>query len=359
MSQAAAAVMPLEISSPKLVLNIAVGTFLGLLLSLGVALALELVNTRIRTPGDLTRHLHLSILGTVPDIDDEEIVIERIETAVIDAPHSMVAEAFRQIRTNLFFAAPAERQRTLLLTSPSSEDGKTSVAINLAASLASTGRRVLLVDANLRRPALHALFNGSNDRGLSHVLIGQARWQEVVSKTSLANLDYLAAGPTPPNPAELLGGSYMRTFLAETAAEYDQVLFDGPPVLLVSDATVISAMVDGVVLVFRAKANSRGVAARSRDLLVRVNAHILGAVLNAAQAQRGGYFREQLRNFYEYQQESLEAERARRALPKGKDRAKKRKGKDKGKDIEDDENADEPGTSTAQDEPPVSGDSPN
>jgi capsular exopolysaccharide synthesis family protein len=293
-----------------------VGTFLGLIVALGLALLLELMDTKIRAPVDITRHLQIPILGTIPDVDDEEIAIDSFETAVLDLPRSMVAEAFRNVRTNLFFATPPEKQRSLVITSPKPEEGKTSVMINLGASIAYTSRRVLLVDANFRRPALHTVFGGENESGLSNVLVGRAEWRDQVRKTPMDNMDYLPSGPTPPHPSELLGSDYLRDFVASAIEEYDQVLFDTPPALLVSDALVLASMVDGTILICRARAYSRGVGSRAVGLLHRVNAHVLGAVLNAAQVRRGGYFREQLRTYYDYQPEELASEKSRRALPK-------------------------------------------
>ena len=155
---AQSATVPLQRFSPSWSINVPVGTFLGLIVSLGLALLLDLMDTKIRAPSDILRYLHLPILGTIPDADDEEVEIEKIETAVLDAPRSMLAEAFRTVRTNLFFSTSAEHQRSLVLTGPRPEDGKTTVLVNLGASIAYSGRRVLLVDANFRRPALHTVF---------------------------------------------------------------------------------------------------------------------------------------------------------------------------------------------------------
>lgn len=294
---------PLERSFPNWFITMPVGFILGFGIAVSFALFLEIIDTSVRSPQDLTRQVNVAMLGSIPDLDDEEVDIDEIETAVRTAPHSMVAEAFRTIRTNLAFSAPVERQRSILITSPKPEDGKTAVAVNLATIIAQSGRRVLLVDSNFRRPTIHRIFHQSTDQGLSNILVGQAGFDDLVQRTDLPNLDVLCSGPIPPNPAELLSSSYMRNLVNETIDKYDQVIFDGPPVLLVSDSLVLSTMVDGVILVCRAKANSRGVASRSRDLLARVEAHVFGAILNAVQVRRGGYYREQFRTFYEYRPE--------------------------------------------------------
>lgn len=303
---------PRERSFPSLLLLPAV-LVLAFAAAVGLSVGLELLDTSVKTPQDVTRHLSLPLLGSVPDINDEEVEIEHPESAVRSAPHAMITEAFRTIRGNLQFSAPPERMRALLVTSPKPEDGRTTVAANLAASLAIGGRRVLLVDANLRRPALHRVYPQIGAEGLTNVLIGESTFAASVHKTDLANLDVVGSGPIPPNPAELLNSENFSRFLADAIAAYDQVIFDSPPVLLASDASVIASQVDGSILVYRAKDNSRGVALRARTLLEHVGAHLFGAVLNAAQVRRGGYFREQLRTFYEYSGE--DEERGTRALP--------------------------------------------
>lgn len=309
------AVPALQRSFPNWTVNIALGTLLALVLGVGLAVLLDIVDTSIKTTRDVARHVHIPILGMVPDLDDEEIPIEKVELASHTAPRSMIAEAFRNIRINLALSSPAERQRALLVTSAKPEEGKTAVAINLAISIAQNNRRVLLVDANFHRPALRGFFPDSKPDGLSNLLIGTGALSDLVSPTGLPNLDLLSSGPIPPNPAELLAGGYMRDFLREAVNRYDQIIFDGPPALLVSDALVLAGALDGVVLVCRAKAVSRGVVQRAREQIERTNIRIFGAVLNAAQVTRGGYFREQIRSYYDYQPaESLKAA-TRAALP--------------------------------------------
>ncbi len=314
---ASKAFVPHRPSFPNPKITIPAGSLLGLLLGIGLAVLLEFIDTSVKTTRDIARYIHLPILGTVPDLDDEEVDIEQIETATHSAPRSMVAEAFRTFRTNLLLSAPVEQQRSLLVTSAKPEDGKTTVALNLAISIGQSGRRVLLVDANFHRPRLKELFPNEHAEGLSNVLIGQRSLDDdqLIASTSLPNLDILHSGPIPPNPAELLAGSYMEEFLQKAGERYDQVIIDGPPVLLLSDALVMTSMVNGVVLVCRAKASLRGVVQRARDQLERVNGRVLGAVLNATQISRGGYFREQMRSYYDYQPAEVIASEGARSLP--------------------------------------------
>lgn len=292
---------PLERSSPSLFM-LPLGLFLAMALAVGIALALEVLDTSVKTSQDIIRHVNVALLGLVPDTDDEEVSIERVETAVRDAPRSMVAEAFRGIRTNLQFSAePARRQRSLLVSSPRPDEGKTTVACNLALAVAQSGRRVLLVDANFYRPRIHQIFESAPTKGLSNVLLSDGSLSSCVMQTTVPMLEVLGSGPPPLNPVEVLGSEACRAFLEEATSRYDQVIIDSAPILLANDAVVLGPAVDGVILVIRANRGSRGVARRACTLLGDVGAHVLGAVLNAARVTRGGYFREQLRDFYDYQ----------------------------------------------------------
>lgn len=302
------AVEPIVMYRPSLVM-LPLGIFVAIIFSMGITLALEFLDTSVRTSQDVSRHVGANLLGLVPDTDDEETAIKRPETATLDHPHSMVAEAFRQIRTNLQFCEAAERQRTILITSPRPSDGKTTTSCNLAIAMALAGRRVLLVDANFRRPALHAIFKNATGIGLSSILTGESSLEACVTAAGIPGLELLAAGRVPPNPAELLGSGLCDTFLGEAAKRYDHVIIDTAPVLLASDALVLGSLVDGIVMVVRAKRNSRGMARRACRLMADVNARMLGVVLNAAQVARGGYFREQQRTFYDYQATGADAKK--------------------------------------------------
>jgi len=293
------AIPPTRISEPNLKFWLPLSVFFGFGLSTAMAFGLHFLDKSVRTPRDVS-NAHLPVLGTIPTTDDDEVEIERVETACLDAPHSVVAEAFRNLRANLFFSAPAEQQGVILVTSPSGGNGKTTVATNLAISIALSGRRVLLIDANFRRAVTSELFEDMKVEGLSNILIGQGQLRDYVTTTSVPGLDVLSAGPVPQNPAELLGSSYLRDVIVDARSRYDQVIFDGPPVLLVSDAMVLAGAVDGCLLVCQYRKTSRGALQRTRSNLESINARIFGAVLNEVQSRRGGYFRKQYREFYDY-----------------------------------------------------------
>jgi succinoglycan biosynthesis transport protein ExoP len=287
-------------SWPSLPLFVGGGLVLALASGLGLAFLREFADQAIRTPVDIARHAHMSVLGCIPKLDDEEADVDDIERAALTAPQSLVAESFRQVRTNLMFSGPVDSQRTLLVVSPGPGDGKSSVAINLAVTLARGGASVLLVDVNFRRPALREIFSDSKPEGLSNILVGQRSLEDLVTPTETANLHVLTSGPLPPTPAELLGSAAMRDFLDTALRRYDRVILDGPPVLLMSDALVLSAQVDGVLLVSRAASNTKGELKRAHEQLQRIGARVIGSVLNGIEARPGGYFRRQYREFYDY-----------------------------------------------------------
>lgn len=298
------ALMPTERSSPKMIINVAGGIVLGAGIAIGLALLLELVSTRIRTPADIVRQLNLPLLGQVPASEDDRGSPEDLHQAMLTAPHSMFSESFRQVRANLLYCSPAEQQRTVAVTSCSPSCGKTTIAINLAYALAMAGKKILLVDANFRRPTLQKTFDLKDQSELRHgfstVLVGQSQAANEIVNVQ-PNLDVMPAGPLPPNPAELLSDQYLRPFIDILSEQYDKIIFDCPPLLVVSDALVLTTTVDGVVLVVRANSTRRGVVGRARELLRKANARLLGVVLNDVQITRGGYFRKAYQTYYDYQ----------------------------------------------------------
>ncbi|HEX2171672.1 MAG TPA: CpsD/CapB family tyrosine-protein kinase [Dehalococcoidia bacterium] len=193
-------------------------------------------------------------------------------------PKSPIAEAYRQLRTNIQFSSLDNPVRTLLVTSTGPEEGKTTTLANLAVTIAQTGSLVTLVDCDLRKPSLHDLFGLSAEPGLTSVLLGsdQIPYQEC----GIENFRILAAGPLPPNPSEMLGSRRMADVIVRLKGEADFVLFDTPPVVIVTDAAVLSTRVDGALLVVSAGKTRRELAQRAKNLLEKVNAPLLGVVLN-------------------------------------------------------------------------------
>ena len=211
-------------------------------------------------------------------------------------PKSAAAEAYRTLRTNIQFASPDKPVHTILATSTSPDDGKSTTIANLAITFASSGSRTVLVDADLRRPQLHRLFDLPNDFGLTTLVSEMARAAEgdesvrlPLQTTSIPDLMVLTSGPVPPNPAEILSSQRMAELLARLRGSADYVLIDTPPIIAVTDAAVLASRVDGVLLVVNAGKTRRDLAIKARDMLKQVNANLLGVVLNNAQLDKSAY----------------------------------------------------------------------
>ncbi|MGA2265329.1 MAG: polysaccharide biosynthesis tyrosine autokinase [Phycisphaerae bacterium] len=302
-SIAARATIPKDMSFPQWQIMMPAGIILGLMIGLGLAFLLEMMDTSIKSPSDISRRVDLPMLGMVPHAEDLDDEIGDLRLAFRTHPASLFCEAFRHIHTCLLFSGPASQRRTVLIASATPLDGRTTVALNLATAAARTGRRVLVVDTNFRQPMISQLFAQPAQEGISSALVGRKSWRDLVVEVE-SNLFVLPAGTLPPNPAELLASDQMRTVIAEMSAEYDQILFDSAPCLVVTDAVGLSTMVDGVVLVVRAGANTHGIVLRARDMLLRVGAHILGVVLNCVIATPGGYLRKNYEAFYDYHEKT-------------------------------------------------------
>ena len=293
--------LPLEPSEPRLVLYIPAVIVFSLMVGLGLSLLVEVADTRLRTPNEVVRQVGVPLLGSIPDITQDERLAMDVNLVLVSqtVPHSLLAEAFRQSHTNLLFASDTPL-KSILVTSPNPGDGKTIVATNLALTMARGGNRVLLVDANFRRPTLARVLDLPDAVGLSNILVGLNTFEEAVQATQFENLDVLVCGPLPPSPAELLGSGAMRQMVQEQSRRYDQVIIDGAPILVVVDNYLLAEAVDGVLMVLRAGENTRGLAQRAVRQVRSLRARLLGAVLNRVRATKGGYFRESYQAYYDY-----------------------------------------------------------
>ena len=310
----ASALKPLEqVVSRRWWLWFPSGTLLGMLLGVGLAFLLELANDLVRTPRDVAKYLPVSLLGVIPDASQDDFV-KGVDLchAVQQAPYSIISEAYRRCRANLTMSGPEESHKTILVTSGSAGDGKTSVAANMAAAFVAEDSKVLFVDANFRQPESERLFPKSDavglnagdmdpTFGLSSLLMGQCSHREAIRPSGIEGLDVIDAGLLPSNPSELLGSSRMADLIKEQRKNYDFIVLDTPPVLLVSDAKVLARFVDATVLVFNAAATRRGAALRTIREMKDVGGKVVGCVLLGARAMRGGYFHEQFKSYRKYQ----------------------------------------------------------
>ncbi len=293
--------LPDRPSFPRLWIVMGATLSLGLALSLGIAFLREMTDTTVRSPRDVARVGQMTLLGMIPHADDDpQLAGARLPLAIYEAPHSMIAEQFRQVRTRLQHIASLDTTRSILVTGCSPEDGKTTVAANLAAGLALNGRRILLVDANFRRPQIHSVMNVSNAIGFGDALNDPTSFDDAVRATEVPNLSVMPLGNRPSNPTELLESQLLIDFIERALEEYDHVIFDGGPLLMVSDAIALAPRVDGVITVVRARGNSRGLLQRVRDELRRLKAEHLGVILNAVRSQGGGYYGPMIKKYYAY-----------------------------------------------------------
>ncbi|MCR2823809.1 CpsD/CapB family tyrosine-protein kinase [Lederbergia panacisoli] len=205
-------------------------------------------------------------------------------------PKSPVSEQYRTIRTNIQFSAVDEDIRTIMVTSSGPAEGKSTTAANLAVVFAQQGKRVLLVDADMRKPTVHYTFGMNNAYGLTNILTRQMELTEAVKTTDLSTLDILSSGPIPPNPAELLSGKGMGGFFINAKEEYDTIVFDTPPVLAVTDAQVLANKCDGTILVISSGKTEIESAQKTKDLLMSAKAKVLGVVLNNKKMEKHDYY---------------------------------------------------------------------
>lgn len=275
------AVAPIAPVSPKPLLNTLLGALLGLLLAAGFVSVAEYLDDAIRDPHAVQEVVGLGTLGTIMRMSGEKGRLEIYRLAALLYPRSNVAEAYRTSRTNIEFASVDVPIRSLLITSSLPGEGKTITASNLAVVFAQAGRRVLLVDADLRKPGVHLVFDLPNAHGLTTLLRGdEVSLDAVAASVEQENLRILTTGPLPPNPAELLGSQRMRTILERLMVSNDLVIFDSPPLEAVTDSAILSSILDGTIFVIDAHSGRRRAVRQGREALAKAGANVLGAVLN-------------------------------------------------------------------------------
>lgn len=280
---------------PRTKLNTLLAGVVGAMLATGVAFLIEYLDDTVKSPDDLQQALGMSTLGIIARIRGED-PRERLVAAL--EPRSPISEAYRTLRTNLEFSVVDTGLHTLLVTSSNPQEGKSTTAANLAVVMAQAGKDVILVDADMRRPMVHSLFGGANNYGVTTAIMQtDASPAEYLQATDVPHLRVMTTGSIPPNPAEVLGSRRMQEIVDQLKDEADVIIFDTPPVLAVTDAAVLSTKVDGVLLVVEMGRTHREGVYRAVDALSRVDAPLLGAVLNRVSSARGrGYYYK----YYEY-----------------------------------------------------------
>jgi polysaccharide biosynthesis transport protein len=304
-----AARVPTFPSEPNIPRNLSFALVLGVISGVGLAFLLENMDNTVRTPEQAQSISGLPSLGMIPlgsksanhGSGGKRLALtaskEVVETVTQVRPQSQMAESYRALRTSLLLSNLGAPPKVIMVTSARPQEGKTTTSINTAIVLAQKGVRVLLVDADLRRPSVHKTLGMGPRSGLSNVLTGSATVQQTIATSPiLPNLFILAAGTPPPNPAELLASSNMRDLLAELRQQFDHIVIDTPPTLSVTDAVVLSPRADATILVIRSGQTTKQALRRARDILTQVNAHVAGVLLNAVDLTSPDYY-----YYYEYQ----------------------------------------------------------
>jgi capsular exopolysaccharide synthesis family protein len=277
---------PRRPASPNTRNNLLIGLMTGTIFAVGLAFFFEYLDNRIKSPEELTRHLGMPFLGMIPALFDNEAASPLISDAV---PPNF-SECFRTLRTSVLFSTAEEGLRSLVVTSTGPGEGKTLVATNLAVGLAQAGMRVLLIDADMRKPRVHMVFDKPRQPGLSNVLVGTAKFSETVHATTVPGLWMVPAGAYPPNPSELLSSKRFADLVASLGVHFDWAIIDTPPVMAVTDSSIVAHLTTGVVFVVGAEMTSRYAALRAVEQLGRGRAKFLGAVLNRVDLQHNAYY---------------------------------------------------------------------
>lgn len=277
------AVLPVKPSSPNLPFNLALALLAGLVLAAVATFALDQIDEGLREPSQVTRLLQTPLLGSIPDLEDTEVLAE------LRDPKSEISEAYLSVRSNLAFSTTHGVPRSFMVTSTRPAEGKSTTSLALAAVLGRTGKKVLLLDGDMRSPSVHAMLGLPNKLGLSNFLAGETDWRKGAVETAYKGVDMLPAGPMPPSAAELLSSDRMQQLVREFLEYYDHVLIDAPPILGLADAPLLSRAVEGCVYVIEADGVAvRGIRA-SLERLRSVQAHVFGVVLTKLEQRQAGY----------------------------------------------------------------------
>lgn len=286
------AVAPKSPISPRIFVNAVITFLAALLASLALIFVLELLDLSIKNQADIEQKAGLPFLGVVPAIPKSGRDSKKSANPyqfIIDNPKSPLSECVRTLRTTLSFMLPPDKSQVLLITSPSPLEGKTTTALNLAVTYALTNHKVLLIEADLRRPKLYKALGLEKAMGLTAVLNKDTTLEKAITKTSVQHLDLLPCGDIPANPSEIFQSDFFKNLLKTLQSQYDYVIIDSPPVTVVTDALIMAQHADGVIIITKACKTQLPLLIRTRELLQGVNAPILGVVLNALTAQSAGY----------------------------------------------------------------------
>ena len=270
------AAMPEAPISPNKKRNLMFGLLLGVMGGIGLCFFIDYLDNTVKSSDDAQDRFHLPVIGTVPRLDAKSGAIESV---LLTDDHSIIAESYKTLRTSLMLSSADAPPKCLLVTSMLPGEGKTSSAVNLAITLCQTGKKVLMIDCDLRKPRVHKVFGLNNTQGLSNYLAG-ASDESIFQKGSIPNLTIITAGPMPPNPSELLSSEKMKHLIQTTQKKFDFVLFDSPPVMTVTDALILSRLVEGTLVVIRSAKTTYDIIEKGLKRLQAVKATVAGLVIN-------------------------------------------------------------------------------
>ncbi len=317
--------VPIAPVKPNKALNIGLSVLIGLALGIGLAFFLEYLNNTINTAEDVERIVQLPSLGGIPSLQSlaknkmlgisaanrngngkKSTALTAMSNELLSGhdPLSSFAESYRALRTSLLLSSAEHAPRTMLITSSHPAEGKTTIVANTAISLAQTGAKVLVLDADMRRPRCHKILSTKNDAGLSTYLSREVPVDKVIIQHDIPNLYVMPAGPVPPNPSELLSSIKMRYLVSELQERFDHIIIDSPPVIHVTDALIISPHVDGVVIVVKSNHTPREAVQRAKQALADVNAKLFGVVLNCIDLNTESYYYNYKYAYYHSHEES-------------------------------------------------------
>jgi succinoglycan biosynthesis transport protein ExoP len=280
---------------PKKAVNITIGVVFGLILGIGLAFFIEYLDTSVKTIDDVEHALQAPVLGVIPQN------VGALMSEGADSPH---AEAYRVLRTNILFSRKDTNWRTMTVVSGGAGEGKSTTIFNLATVFAQNGNRVLIVDSDLRRPSLHKILNVANNLGLTNYLLKQNRLEEVIQTTPVPSLDFLPSGRLPSSSIGILNSAAMKEFIAEAKSRYDFVFFDSPPIMGVSDASILASEVDMAVLVVQYRKYPQQMTLRAKQMVEKVGGHLLGVVLNNINISQDSYYYYYSGYYYDYYSKS-------------------------------------------------------
>jgi capsular exopolysaccharide synthesis family protein len=287
--------LPTRPYKPNIKLNLFLATMIGLFFGVGMAFFFEYLDNTVKTPEDVEQLIRLPSFGMVPMIsNDRRNRLERgasypVELVTFGHPKSILSEAYRNIRTSILLSFSEKPPKKIAISSPNPAEGKTTTVINTAIALSQTGARVIIIDTDMRKPRVHQVFEKENGTGLSNFLSGRTDLEAIIKKTEIPNLYYIPSGPIPPNPSELLGSNLFKIMMGSLGEQFDHIILDTPPVLGFADSVIVSTTVDGVILVVSGGKTPRETLQRAKEVLLQVNAKILGVVINRVDIQRGEY----------------------------------------------------------------------